>query len=333
MENLGRFLEEKYKNLKFDESWSKTNPNLFNFVWKTQVSQKQSQSKLERNGLSLDFGGADLNQYDALELKCLLGLSEDFSILENCSIDVNRKHIFFSSSEAPKKTKVTLVAGDESYFWFTGQIYKDSELFLDLDFQGSNFCVYKFDVQEGAKLNLCCMYGFKNGAKRFNFYFNLLGEGAEVLFTLVGVNGGSVTQDIKSVQIHRMGCAKSDTLFKSLTTDNASCSFWGLIEISPGAQKSDAYQLARTMMLSESAKATLVPNLRINANDVRCTHGASYSQISPNDIFYCATRGISNSQAKKLLTFGFLTEASARLQHFQQDFLEALEAKLWTLEF
>jgi len=95
--------------------------------------------------------------------------------------------------------------------------------------------------------------------------------------------------------------------------------------VDPDAQKTDAYQSNRNLMLSDDAEANSLPGLEIQANDVRCTHGATSSRIDPEQEFYLQSRGIAKSAADELLTFGFFEEVLARLDH------ETLQESLRTL--
>jgi Fe-S cluster assembly protein SufD len=85
--------------------------------------------------------------------------------------------------------------------------------------------------------------------------------------------------------------------------------------VDPDAQKTDAYQSNRNLMLSDDAEANSLPGLEIQANDVRCTHGATSSRIDPDQEFYLQSRGIAKTAADELLTFGFFEEVLARLDH------------------
>jgi len=84
--------------------------------------------------------------------------------------------------------------------------------------------------------------------------------------------------------------------------------------VDPDAQKTDAYQSNRNLVLSESAEANSLPGLEIQANDVRCTHGATTSRIDPEQEFYLRSRGLRPAEANELLIFGFFEEALNRLE-------------------
>jgi Fe-S cluster assembly protein SufD len=120
--------------------------------------------------------------------------------------------------------------------------------------------------------------------------------------------------DQRTLQIHQAPNTKSDLLYKNALQGNARTIFSGLIVVDPDAQKTDAYQSNRNLMLSDDAEANSLPGLEIQANDVRCTHGATSSRIDPEQEFYLQSRGIAKAAADELLTFGFFEEVLARLE-------------------
>jgi Fe-S cluster assembly protein SufD len=119
--------------------------------------------------------------------------------------------------------------------------------------------------------------------------------------------------DQRTLQIHQAPNTKSDLLYKNALRGQAKTIFSGLIIVDPDAQKTDAYQSNRNLMLSEDAEANSLPGLEIQANDVRCTHGATSSRIDPEQEFYLQSRGIHREAADELLTFGFFEEVLNRL--------------------
>src|SRR5207248_651211 len=82
-------------------------------------------------------------------------------------------------------------------------------------------------------------------------------------------------------------------------------SFSGMIRVYPGAQKTDAYQQNRNLLLSDDARADSIPNLEIGANDVRCSHGATVAPLDEDEIFYLQSRGIGRPEATKIIVDGF----------------------------
>jgi len=127
------------------------------------------------------------------------------------------------------------------------------------------------------------------------------------------VADGTQEFDQRTLQIHQAPNTKSDLLYKNSLRDQAKTIFSGLIVVDPDAQQTDAYQSNRNLMLSEDAEANSLPGLEIQANDVRCTHGATSSRIDPEQEFYLQARGIRKEAADQLLTFGFFEEVLNRL--------------------
>jgi Fe-S cluster assembly protein SufD len=130
----------------------------------------------------------------------------------------------------------------------------------------------------------------------------------------VTVASGTREYDQRTLQIHQAPSTKSDLLYKNALLDKARTIFSGLIVVDPDAQKTDAYQSNRNLMLSDDAESNSLPGLEIQANDVRCTHGATSSRIDPEQEFYLKSRGIPQKAANELLIFGFFEEVLDRLE-------------------
>jgi Fe-S cluster assembly protein SufD len=121
--------------------------------------------------------------------------------------------------------------------------------------------------------------------------------------------------DQRTLQIHQAPNTSSNLLYKNALLDKAKTIFSGLIVVDPDAQKTDAYQSNRNLMLSDDAEAHSLPGLEIQANDVRCTHGATSSRIPAEQEFYLQSRGIAKAQADELLVFGFFEEVLGKIEH------------------
>ena len=157
---------------------------------------------------------------------------------------------------------------------------------------------------------------------------DLVGEGckSEVLGVVLG--HGRQHYDIDVQQNHRVGSTTSDVLFHVALTDRARSIFGGNILCEPGAQKIDGYQQNRNLMLSDKARADSMPRLEIEANDVRCTHGASFSTYDADQRFYLQSRGLSASEAERLLVTGFFSTVLGRLEHpALEEWLERITAE------
>ncbi len=129
-------------------------------------------------------------------------------------------------------------------------------------------------------------------------------------------------------QLHESPYATSDLEFKGALKGSARSVYSGLIKVYEGAQKTDAYQQNRNLVLSRTARADSIPNLEIGANDVRCTHGATISQVEDEHVFYLQARGIPRTEAQKLIVEGFFRPVIDRIPVEEiQGFLEAAIAR------
>ncbi|MDQ7820700.1 MAG: Fe-S cluster assembly protein SufD [Armatimonadota bacterium] len=137
------------------------------------------------------------------------------------------------------------------------------------------------------------------------------GASAEMLGVVFGDDGQHV--DIRTLQEHRAPHTLSDLLFKNAVRDRAHSIFSGLIRVHYGAQKTNAFQANRNLILSEGAKADSIPNLEIMANDLRCTHGSATSRLSEDHLFYLMSRGLTRSQAVRMVVEGFFAEVLDRV--------------------
>ncbi len=132
---------------------------------------------------------------------------------------------------------------------------------------------------------------------------------------MLGVVFGDDNQhfDHHTVQMHTVGNTTSDLLFKVALDEQSYSAYSGLIRIDLGAQKANAYQRNENLVLSNQAHAETLPNLEIEANDVRCTHGATVAPVDPEQMFYLMSRGLAPRDAKRLIVEGFLQPVLDRI--------------------
>ncbi len=118
----------------------------------------------------------------------------------------------------------------------------------------------------------------------------------------------------RTLQSHAAPHATSDLLYKGALKERSRSEYSGLIKVEKGAQGTDAYQANRNLSLSEEAIARSIPQLEIEANEVRCTHGATVSPVEEEHLFYLMSRGIDRVTAQKLIVFGFFTDVLDRIR-------------------
>lgn len=139
------------------------------------------------------------------------------------------------------------------------------------------------------------------------------GSGAESEMLALYFADGDQHFDHYTLQHHAAPNAYSDLLYKGVGADESVGVFSGMIKVDLGAQKTDAYQKHRTLMLSSQARNFSVPQLEINANDVRCSHGSTTGPVGEEELFYLRSRGISKEMAEKMLVTAFLEDVLSRV--------------------
>src|SRR6266568_676303 len=142
---------------------------------------------------------------------------------------------------------------------------------------------------------------------------SLMGPGATAELKGIYFASGEQFFDFHTLLDPRVGNTTSDLLFKGALQDVARTVYAGLIRIEKGAARSDAYQANRNLVLSAKAKATSIPMLEIDNNDVRCTHGATVGPVDPNHLFYLRSRGIPEMTAKRMIVQGFFGQVLDRI--------------------
>ena len=134
----------------------------------------------------------------------------------------------------------------------------------------------------------------------------------------------------RTLQSHNAPNSTSDLLYKGALKQTSHSEYSGLIKVMKGAQGTDAYQANRNLVLSEEAVARSIPQLEIEANEVRCTHGATVSPVEEEHLFYLMSRGIDRVTAQKLVVFGFFGDVldRIRLQEVREGLSAAIAAKV-----
>jgi Fe-S cluster assembly protein SufD len=192
-----------------------------------------------------------------------------------------------------------------------------------------NFSIQRALLGRDATINwLVVTIGARLSRTDIEAFLNGPGATAEMLGIYFG--DGSQHLDHHTKQVHNAPNASSDLLFKGTLNDTARSVFSGLIQVAPGAQKTDSYQLNRNLLLSDKARADSIPNLEIQANDVRCTHGASVGPVDPDHLFYLMARGLTRAEATKMIVDGFFEPVVARipLEALRERLLRSIERKM-----
>jgi Fe-S cluster assembly protein SufD len=159
---------------------------------------------------------------------------------------------------------------------------------------------------------------------------DLAGRGATSRVTGAYFTDGDQHIDYDTFQLHEAPDTTSDFAFKGALRDTSTAVWRGMIRVERDAQKTNAYQENRNLMLSPTTHAVPIPGLEILANDVRCTHGATVGRVDREQLFYLMARGLSRSEAERLIVRGFFQDILDRidLEPVREALGAALEARI-----
>lgn len=147
---------------------------------------------------------------------------------------------------------------------------------------------------------------------------DLVGEGAEINLNGIFLSNGEDKVDFDITMNHRVGGCRSSQLFNGVAAGNARCSFAGKIVVAPDAQKTEAFQTSRNIVLGDSARIETKPSLEIYADDVQCSHGATVGRLNEEEQYYMRTRGIPEEEARILQMISFVAPVLAALPEYDE---------------
>ena len=204
-----------------------------------------------------------------------------------------------------------------------------------------NSSVHSFELAEGAHAE--CTVVFNEGAQGTHFATsrNQVAANAQLKLNTVTLSGQVIRHSITSLlqgehaQVHLNGldvlCDQTEVYhhtvtehwvpngvsvqyYKGILDDASKSEFNGMVFVAEGADGTDSQQLNKNLLLSENARVWTRPQLQINADDVKCAHGATVGQLEKEQLFYLASRGLESELAQGLLTYGFAEEIIQRIE-------------------
>jgi Fe-S cluster assembly protein SufD len=192
-----------------------------------------------------------------------------------------------------------------------------------------HFASHHARVEQDAELDWVAG-GFGSGKGKVRIQNDLAGPGATSRVTGAYFADGTQHLDYDTFQEHIAPSTTSDFAFKGALRDEARAVWRGMIRVEEGAQKTNAYQENRNLLLSKSAHADSIPGLEIMANDVRCTHGATLGQVDRDQLFYLMTRGLTRAEAERVIVRGFFQDVLDRveLEPVRDALANALETRI-----
>jgi len=173
------------------------------------------------------------------------------------------------------------------------------------------------------------VHSFALGARlsRNNIRANLAGEGLECVLNGLYLTRNEQLADHHMIVEHAQPHCASHEYFNGILDDKSKGVFHGRILVRPVAQKTDAKQTNKNLLLSDDATADTKPQLEIYADDVKCTHGATIGQLNDESIFYLRSRGLDTETARRMLVHAFAGEIIERIRH--EPAREELDKLVW----
>lgn len=225
---------------------------------------------------------------------------------------------------AEENTQVTyvddLISQDEAAAFHSGVV----EIFAGraavvryLHGQDWNTNTWHFSTQQARMLHdaqlTWILSSWGSRLSKINLEMQLRGRGGHGELLGLYFPSGRQHIDHHTLQNHIADHCTSDLLFKGALRDRARSVYAGSIKVWKNAQKTDAYQKNNNLVLDKRARADSIPGLEIEADDVRCTHGATVSKIEPEYLFYLMARSLTKFQAEQLIVTGFFEEVLNRV--------------------
>jgi Fe-S cluster assembly protein SufD len=192
-----------------------------------------------------------------------------------------------------------------------------------------HFATHHARVDRDAELDwVAGGFGSKKGKVRIQN--DLAGPGATSRVTGAYFTDRDQHLDYDTFQEHIAPNTTSDFAFKGALRDTSTAVWRGMIRVERDAQKTNAYQENRNLMLSPTTHAVPIPGLEILANDVRCTHGATVSRVDRDELFYAMARGLPRGDAERLIVRGFFQDILDRIEFesVREALAAALEARI-----
>lgn len=241
---------------------------------------------------------------------------------ENAEVEVWEQYLSGSGdAETMLNTSVEMVVGQNARLRYVCA--------QDLNERSWIFGSQRAEVARDGALDWIAL-GFGSARGRVRMETMLGGEGAEGKVTGAYAPHARQHIDFDTTQEHAAPNTTSDLAFRGILGDRSSAVWRGMIKVDPGAQRTDAFQECRNLLLTPRAHADAIPGLEILANDVRCTHAAAIAQLDRDQLFYLRSRGLPEGVATRLVIEGFMQEIVERFPEgaLREAVADALERRL-----
>mmetsp|Transcript_45198 Transcript_45198/g.70859 ORF Transcript_45198/g.70859 Transcript_45198/m.70859 type:complete len:495 (+) Transcript_45198:58-1542(+) len=334
--NEKRLLEIKgnklvFINGKFSQKYSTIEQFPEGIVFKTASTMDEKEISAIKDDIGKGETGIDGGYFSLLNLTSISDIYM-MKISDNISLNQEIQIIYVNESKQDFpmiNSRLIISAGKNSDVKLAKRyVCNSKQKFFD------NLCTSIF-LQKGSKFDLTLLNNLPKSAFMINTIYADLEENASLDIKSISLNG-SINRTNLGVEMNGTECSckiigltankennisdihtrishnfprcESEQLQKNLVFDKAHAIFAGKIQVQNGAFQTLSNQLCKTLLLSEKARVDAVPILEINNEDVKCTHGATVSDLDDSQVFYIESRGISKEIAKKVLIKGFAEE-------------------------
>ena len=173
-----------------------------------------------------------------------------------------------------------------------------------------------FEINQQNNSNIKFLSFQSNNIHTRNEFFASLEENCSLDLYGLNIHNYGVNDNYSFIQ-HMKPSSQSREVFKSIVKSGAITNFQGKIYVDSIAQKTDGYQMSRSLILDNESKANNKPELEIYADDVKCSHGSTVSKLNQDQVYYFKSRGIDEEQAIKILQKAFLVETLESIENTQ----------------
>lgn len=214
------------------------------------------------------------------------------------SSNTSRQEVLNFDSQTPAEVSVTISLADGAHL---------DVVLLQENIAEAKRCVVRVEQQANSVLSMSTITLGSADVKN-DVEVRLKGEGAELVLNGLYLTSGADKVDNKTVVYHEVGHCTTKQLYKGALDGESKASFEGMIIVQPDAQKTNAQQTNRNILISPKAKVHAEPQLVIYADDVKCSHGATTGQLDQQQLFYMQQRGIDEDAARRMLTAAYAAE-------------------------
>ena len=243
--------------------------------------------------------------------------------------DLQDKMINNTNSIKFENCKCTVIEVDidkskSAYFKNTFQRYEvqDSEvnyLFINLknsrafNYTNNTINITDLNAKKESKFN-SFIFGSGSKLRKDDYYISLNKENSIAKINSAAILKKDEHHEVKTTMLHSRPHCKSHQKIKNILLEKSNGIFQGKVLVSNAAQKTDAYQLSKGLILDDKSEFSTKPELEIYADDVKCSHGSTSGNIDQDAVYYLMTRGLSKKEATKLILKGFLNDVISEIE-------------------